>query len=115
MRILAAIVILISVSFVAVCTRSSETPSTEIQGPAKIELAVTGMTCAACVTKITTALRAIQGVGFAHVSLSKSLATVLVGKEQSVSREALIAGVRGVGAEYSATITSAIAVPATPR
>ncbi len=39
-------------------------------------LAVTGMTCGGCVSKVTQALKAINGVGEVAVSLSTGKATV---------------------------------------
>ncbi len=94
-------------AFVSVACPTAPKPD-EIVGPAKIELAVTGMTCAACVAKLTKALRVVVGVGFAHVDLAKKIATVLVGREQRVSRAALLAAIRSAGDEYPGTIVEPI-------
>ncbi|MBI3070707.1 MAG: cation transporter [Deltaproteobacteria bacterium] len=85
-----------------------ETTPDEITGPAKIELQVTGMTCAVCVGKLTKSLREVSGVGFAHVDLTKKIATVLVGRKERVSRAALLSAVKSAGDEYAAAIVEPI-------
>lgn len=59
-------------------------------------LKVTGMTCGACISNVTKALKAINGVGDVKVSLSAGEATVQF-NERLTSPEQLKSAVKGAG------------------
>jgi Cu+-exporting ATPase len=63
--------------------------------PAGIDLQVTGMTCASCVTRVEKTLRSVPGVRSASVNLATERATVVAGP--SVTPDALAAAVRKAG------------------
>lgn len=59
-------------------------------------LKVTGMTCGDCISNVTNALKAINGVGDVKVSLSAGEATVQF-NERLTSPEQLKSAVKGAG------------------
>ena len=63
---------------------------------------VSGMTCGACTSKVTNALKAVTGVGDANVSLSAGEATVQY-DERVTSPEKLKSAVKGAGYGVDAT------------
>ena len=70
--------------------------STSALGPlTEIDLQVTGMTCASCVTRVEKALMTLSGVRNASVNLATEKATVMV--NSSVAPDALAAAVRKAG------------------
>jgi len=80
---------------------------------ATLELAITGMTCAACVRRIEKALRAVPGVAEASVNLVTQRATVQV-EPQVTGRDALVAAIEraGYGVVDDAPRTDADRAPA---
>ncbi len=64
------------------------------EGPARLSLPITGMTCATCVGHVTSALEGVEGVEQAEVSLATERATVIA---PGVSPEALIDAVKDAG------------------
>ncbi|MBP7707546.1 MAG: copper-translocating P-type ATPase [Candidatus Aminicenantes bacterium] len=62
----------------------------------RVELAVTGMSCAGCAANVERALRKVPGVREAAVNIATSKATVVV-DPSFAGREALVAAVRGAG------------------
>ena len=66
---------------------------------------VSGMTCGACTSKVTNALKAVTGVGDANVSLSAGEATVHY-DERVTSPEKLKSAVKGAGYGVDATSNS---------
>jgi Cu+-exporting ATPase len=74
-----------------------------------IRFPVSGMTCASCVNRITSAVRKLDGVTRVAVDLRRETATV--SREPAlVSNAALAAAVADAG--YEADLVSAIEVPA---
>lgn len=68
-------------------------------------LKVTGMTCGGCISKVTHALKAINGVGDVKVSLSASEATVQF-DEHLTSPDQLKSAVKGAGYGVDTTNTA---------
>jgi P-type Cu+ transporter len=68
-------------------------------GGTRLELAIGGMTCAACAARVTTALEAVPGVRAANVNLMLHKASVET--EGKVSAAAIVAAVKAAG--YDAT------------
>ena len=68
-------------------------------------LKVTGMTCGDCISNVTNALKAINGVGDVKVSLSAGEATVKF-DERLTSREKLKSAVKGAGYGVDTTNTA---------
>jgi Cu+-exporting ATPase len=68
-------------------------------GGASIKLAITGMTCAACASRVTAALEAVPGVRSASVNLMLHQASIAA--DRKVRPAALIEAVRGAGYEAS--------------
>ena len=72
-------------------------------------LSVTGMTCGGCVTKVTRALKATDGVGDVNVTLSSGKATVQYDERLVTPRQLHLAvtgagyGVNGTGATHPAS------------
>ncbi|MGP1680226.1 MAG: heavy-metal-associated domain-containing protein [Burkholderiales bacterium] len=65
-------------------------------------LKVTGMTCGGCISNVTKALKAIDGVGDVKVSLDAGEATVQF-NERLTSPEQLKSAVKGAGYGVDAT------------
>ena len=83
---------------------STPTPTAET-----IRFPVAGMTCNACVNRITRALRQVSGVTKVHVDLRSE--SVVVRREPAlVSNAALAAAIAEAG--YEANLASAVIVPA---
>jgi P-type Cu+ transporter len=77
-----------------------------------IRFPVAGMTCGSCVSRITRAVRKLDGVTKVHVDLRQETATVR--REPAlVSNAALVAAVEAAG--YEADLDAAVIVPATER
>jgi Cu+-exporting ATPase len=72
------------------------TTDPENRAGVRVELAVTGMSCAGCAANVERALRKVTGVREAAVNVATSKATVVV-DPSSAGREALVAAVRGAG------------------
>jgi copper chaperone CopZ len=64
-------------------------------------LKVSGMTCDGCISTVTSALKAVAGVGGVNVSLSAGEATVQY-DEKLTSTEKLKSAVKGAGYEVDA-------------
>jgi Cu+-exporting ATPase len=64
-----------------------------------IQLAIRGMTCAACVGRVERALRKLPGVGQADVNFATEVATVQAASGQAVSTEVLVNAVEAAGYE----------------
>ena len=69
---------------------------------------VTGMTCGGCISNVTHALKAINGVGNVKVSLSAGEATVQY-DERLTSPDKLKSAVKGAG--YSVDTTNTTQIP----
>lgn len=69
------------------------------RAPRPLVLAIRGMTCAACATRVTSALSKVPGVREAHVDLMFHRATVDL--DRAVQPAALVAAVAGAGYEAS--------------
>ena len=67
-------------------------------------LKVTGMTCGACISNVTSALKAIAGVGDVNVSLAAGEATVQY-DERLTSPDRMKSAVQGAG--YDVDMTNA--------
>src|SRR4051794_1528068 len=65
-------------------------------GPARIDLPVLGMTCAACVRHVEKALQSVDGVGEASVNLALERATVVIDPSRT-SPAALVEAIREAG------------------
>lgn len=70
----------------------------------RIELAIEGMTCAACVGRVEKALQAVPGVAAASVSLASNLALVDVAAQGGTAVADLVQAVEATG--YSASVRS---------
>ena len=68
-------------------------------------LKVTGMTCSGCISNVTKALKAINGVGDVRVSLDAGEATVQF-DERLTSSEKLKSAVKGAGYGVDTTNTA---------
>ncbi|HWP30679.1 MAG TPA: heavy metal translocating P-type ATPase [Fimbriimonadales bacterium] len=77
-----------------------ETHAAQPQNTRRIELAIKGMTCAACVNRVENALKKVPGVSSCHVNLATETAIVECSPE--VSPQQLIAAVDKTG--YSAEL-----------
>lgn len=73
-----------------------------------IRFSIAGMTCASCVSRITRALRKVDGVTNARVDLRQETATL--SRETAVTNETISAAVASAG--YEADLESSIVVPA---
>ena len=80
--------------------------------PAPLELAIDGMSCAACVGRVERALRAVPGVGRADVNLATNRATVEIAGGPAAA-STLIAALDAVG--YEATLRAEPGAAATDR
>jgi len=73
-----------------------------------IRIAVAGMTCSSCVSRITRALKRLDGVSAVRIDLGREVVTVR--REPTVSDAALAAAIGEAG--YEAEIATAVVVPA---
>src|SRR5688572_32340668 len=72
--------------------------------PNGIQLQVSGMTCATCVTRVEKTLKAVPGVASASVNLATEQATVTAGP--AVTAQALAAAVRQAGYDVATVETT---------
>ncbi|MBK8219230.1 MAG: copper-translocating P-type ATPase [Myxococcales bacterium] len=90
----------------AIIDAGYDVPKPEVPSEERIELGVLGMTCAACVRRIETAVGAVPGVAKAEVDLVRHVATVAF-SPATTSVEAISASIEGAGYEVVRETTSA--------
>jgi Cu+-exporting ATPase len=79
-------------------SHASETDSTPVNhGAVTLNVPITGMTCAACVLHVGKALRSVEGVESADVSLASETANVILAAGTEANADDLLAAVRDAG------------------
>jgi len=74
--------VLLLASLVAVASEKSPEKTALPEGQARVEIAVTGMTCGNCCTKVETAVKTLAGVVDAKADYEKGVATITYKTDQ---------------------------------
>ncbi len=98
-------------------TTETRPPGEPATGPERVDLAITGMTCASCVRRVERALAKVPGVAEARVNLATERATVMLAPATAVPLDSLVHAVveYGYGARPLAEAAAAAGREASER